>query len=349
MRFLKLLGAVAIAAGLVAIWTHRTPVVEAYLEPADTADGEAPRFDGLDVDVVRDEPTPSIYDRPRRSAAGEAPPALSFAPAPDARSIDLGADPDPAIEGGTASLWGAVRTADPTLVGLAADAVAPPERWPVAGAVVVIERITTGGTATVTVEADETGVFQLEGIRGGRYRIRAYVPSLATSGPADVVFVAAGADARHEPLLARAPRGPVVALVDGDTATPGQTWTIAATVATRHVDAEGRLVQRPVEGVIASISLAAPAPTPTTIDPESGEEVPPVEPGVVTVLSAPSVASDAAGAARWLLSCDAVGPVVVTVSASFDGRSDAASLQSDACSEVATTAAAAPVDGEPAP
>ncbi|MGH1505545.1 MAG: carboxypeptidase-like regulatory domain-containing protein [Acidimicrobiales bacterium] len=334
---MKLLGALAIAVGLVAGWTQREQVIGAYRPVDATAEANA-SFDGLDVTIERAEATPSVYERQRRSADSQPPPALSFAPAAADRSIGLGPDPDPAMEGGTASLWGAVRTDDPSLVGLSADAVPPPERWPVAGAVVVIERITTGGTSTVIVEADETGVFELEGIHGGRYRIRAHVPSVATSGAGRVVFVAAGADARHEPVIERAPLGPVVALVDGDTTTVGSPWTIAATVATRHVDAEGRIVHRPVVGVDATISLAAPAPTPTTIDPESGEPIEPETPGVVGVLSAPVVATDIAGAARWLLSCDAAGPVMVTVSATIDGRTDRTVTRSDGCQPTAEPA-----------
>jgi hypothetical protein len=156
---------------------------------------------------------------------------------------------------------------------------------PVAGAVVHLERLVEGGTATADASTAADGTWVAANVIGGRYRVRAYLPpELALVKPA--VFFLGGTEnkilditlTRYTGLVATASVAPTPPLVD-------EPANLVVRVAQQSVDAGG---------VVRSVGL-------------SGAAVQLVGSGLWRVESPnPSVTNDS-GDAEWQVRCRSAG------------------------------------------
>lgn len=257
MRVLKLAGLALIVFALVSMWNRRDWVTSAYLDDPEPIGFVA---DGVDLAF---EPV----------VLGPSPFAVASAPrTSDVVLPRLGSPSSGAavtVDGGNAVLTGMVYG---------------PE-GPVAGATVVVERFVGTSHGESRVQTDETGAWTLRGARGGAYRVRAFLPNVYVSPPAELLFVEANSGVSFSTLLG--PFQPVTSLGlhGGQERYPGQEQTIAIVATTTIVDQEGRLLVVPVAG------------TPVTFLLE----------GAATLLSSDVVITDAGGAARFRLRCDRIG------------------------------------------
>lgn len=69
--------------------------------------------------------------------------------------------------------------------------VAGPDNAPVPGAIVLVERFADGGVGTTNATAGDSGRATLNGIHGGRYRVRAWAPPDLTATESQVAFLSA--------------------------------------------------------------------------------------------------------------------------------------------------------------
>ncbi len=211
-------------------------------------------------------------------------PSLSLSTPPDIGTAPLGrlafVEPEveePLIAGGDSSLSG-------TVIGLADDDL---------GGVVLITRITDGGEAEISVPIQSDGSWESGSIRGGRYRIRAFVPALRASNESMVVFLS---DRQSRTLSLRVttpPQALVLEVVGPETPEVGSRSVIAITAGRQEVDAEGRSVLAPVFGLPVLVEFSP----------------------VVSLLSNNTALTDGGGAARFLVRCELSGTAAVTLSA----------------------------------
>jgi hypothetical protein len=124
---------------------------------------------------------------------------------------------------------------------------------PVPGAVVHVEHL-VDGAAPIDVAAGPDGRWDLPGIAGGRYRVRAFLaPSLAQTEP-DIFFLNDG-DQREENLTVSQFSGlTVLASVAPDPPLLKQPLTLAARVVARSVDADGIVQSAPVVNAAVTIT-----------------------------------------------------------------------------------------------
>lgn len=161
---------------------------------------------------------------------------------------------------------------------------------PVAGAVVHVERLVGDATATADVATGPEGTWTLAGVKGGRYRVRAWRPPDLVLLGGEVFFLAA-TEARVLNLVLERQAGlSVEAAIAPDPPPVGQAANLAVRVLQRAVDARGVVRTRPVPG--ASVQLLGH--------------------GRWTVVSANPTTTDAEGSARWQLRCEAAGPQPLT-------------------------------------
>ncbi len=160
-----------------------------------------------------------------------------------------------------------------------------PDGTPVAGATIRIERFTTAGQAVGETVSDEEGNWQATGLQAGRLRIRAFAPNLLASVD-PVVIVLSHTGSATIALQVRAPApSTTFELVGPPGVAIGTQATVAVVVSRELVDENGRLIQVPMTDQPLLMSVPAPA----------------------RVLSADLVTTDAGGAARYLVTCDAEG------------------------------------------
>ncbi len=166
---------------------------------------------------------------------------------------------------------------------------------PVAGAVVRLEHHGAAGTSSIDVPADELGMWELPSVTGGRWRVRAFVPDVFASVSPVVRFVGADYDPVLDLVVGPANTDPVLGWRGVPQMVIGEQGEVAVTVGRRRVDASGVIVVDPSPGV--AVTLTAPAP------------------GAARIL-VPSAVSLSTGAARFAISCDAIGATraVATVS-----------------------------------
>jgi hypothetical protein len=184
-----------------------------------------------------------------------------------------------------------------------------------AGATVRIERLAPGGFSTAVV-ADSEGRYELRGIPGGRYRVRAFrPPDLAQVEPA-VRFLAEPGEHRID-LEVGEFSGPVVrSSVAPDPPVLDQALNLVVQVGTRRVDGDGIVRVEPVPGLSVELSglgawqpAGATQPTTTTTAPRQG---PPFTTTTTTTVAESSASSlravtDGAGRVRFALVCRRTG------------------------------------------
>ncbi len=279
MRIVRFIVAIGFAAGLWSMWSARSWLLEAYQgdrEPTDL------RLDGVDLAFTTPDVDPSPFERLRAGRPTSSPVALNVSPQSGV--------PAPVIEGGSSTVSG-------TVIRPASGEPAPEPGAVVerdnSDIVVVVERHTSGGVARTTAAVEPDGTWMLEGVRGGRYRVRAFVPNQLSSGAATVTFLAQGQAAAIDLVLQPADPNPVLEFHAPPELVIAVDATVAVTVGRRVIDADGRTVQLPLPG--SSITFATAA-------------------GVVP-LSASTVIADSGGAGRLLLRCDVLGAHQITATA----------------------------------
>ncbi len=258
MRFVKLALSGVIVVSLAAMWSSRHTVVDAYETTPNTLQL---RLSGVDLAVAEAELSPSPYVAP-------AAPDTRDRPIPT-RSSTEAVEPTPlvATSGGDGRIAG-------TVVG--------PE-GPVAGAIVRVERHTTDGIGVLQAAADPEGLWSFDGLPGGRYRARAWVPGLMTTGRSEVTFLPDGGKADFAFSLWGVDPAPMLEFVHGGPIYHGGTGTVAVVVTSRTVDFDGIVVTTPVPSAAVSIEVS----------PD------------VTLASSPVQFTDPQGSARFVLACPA--------------------------------------------
>lgn len=193
---------------------------------------------------------------------------------------------------------------------------------PVPNAPVRVERLLGGAVAAADLVTLPDGTWELPGIRGGAYRVRAWrAPDLALVQPA---FIFIGAK-QVFPLELKIERyaGPfATAAVAPNPPVVGPPVNLAVQLSSRSVDERGFVVGVPLVGARATLSSAT---------------------GTWLAASANPTLTDANGRARWDMRCRAAGaqPLSVIV----DGAAAPLTLTLPPCVEPATT----PVPGTAPP
>jgi hypothetical protein len=182
----------------------------------------------------------------------------------------------------------------------------------IAGADVHVERVVDGSIGTADVSSQADGTWSLPGIQGGLYRVRAWrSPDLTLTRPTELYLAATdtkSVDLRVDTVAgkqvssAMAPSPPIIGV-------PAQ-LVVEATSST--VDGQGVMRQSPLPGV--SIELF-------------GD-------GQWSVTSSSSQTADGTGTARWLLTCEQLGPQPLSV---VVNSADVFPLALPPCSPVPTT------------
>ncbi len=167
------------------------------------------------------------------------------------------------------------------------------EGEPASGAVVRLERHTSTGVGVRDVIAGADGRFRARNLPGGRYRVRSWVPGVATMTSSDVFFLESDDAVSRSYELQLIDVEPRIEFVNGGTMTVGLTGTFGVVISRNEVDADGIVVTAPVSGVALSASF--------TDD--------------VTLLSAPATSTDGRGVAEFRMRClrPGTGRATVTV------------------------------------
>jgi len=213
-------------------------------------------------------------------------------PAPDTRaqSLDLAYEPPaapeakPVITGGRATLSGTVTLPD----------------GPAGGATIRLERHTAGGVAMADVTAGHDGTWKAAAVQGGRYRVRAWLKGQATMTGSTVFFL--GGDERR-PLdftLDPVDTTPRMSFSKKGDIYLGGTGTVAVSVKVRSVDDDGVAVTNGLAGAIITLAPTGSA----TLGPGTGAPVPG---------ASATVTADGDGVARFLLTCNTLGPSTAVV------------------------------------
>lgn len=151
-----------------------------------------------------------------------------------------GSAPPIPVYGGRASITGVVEGPD----------------GPVGGATVRIERWVGGRSGAITVQASEGGTFGARGLRGGRYRIRAWLEPSLTATESEVVFLDAdGGSANVTVTLTRFEGLRLQASLSVSAINVDDTATVRGLLTRAAVDSDGIVVGEGVPG--ARILLTA--------------------------------------------------------------------------------------------
>lgn len=300
MRWFRLAAGVVLVCIVVVTWQRRERVVEAYTDERPPVQID---FDGLDF---------SLANRPE---VGQSPLVVPVAPDTKATSLTPVAvtspQADPAgLPEGSMRLSGTVRNGG----------------VPVPFATVRLEHHRSnisGGSptiATAEVLADEFGQWIVEGVAGGRWRIRSFVPELLGSSGSVVQFLAARESTSIDLTVVEPDPRLVVDLVAQPTLLVGQQGAAAVTVGVRRVDAEGLLVIEPVPQATVTLTLGPGA--------------------VLRPLSAMSTTTNGAGAATFGFACETTGASMVTAAVN-------ASIAVSVPGGVQEPVGSDPIDGDP--
>lgn len=257
MRVIKLAFFVALLAAWWIGWNNRGSVIAAYIDDREPTELKLAGSDGA----------PELGD------SGPSPFMLAFV---DSAPSPTGFVPSPApvgsvtISGGTAELSGVV----------IADGGEP-----LGGASVLIERVTSSGLVAVSLTSAEDGTWAAEGLPGGRFRIRAFVPHTYRTADTAVLSLADGASRTDVALPVALPVEQTFLRIAGpEEIIVGTSGTVAVVASHHIVDEFGRLAEVPSPA--ASIGATV-----------SG----------VQLLSAGQGIADGVGAVRFLVMCEALG------------------------------------------
>jgi len=216
---------VVMALSLGLMWSERDFVMDAYRQDDD---GPAElRLSGVTLDFERTDIAPSPYVVHTASDTRRRPMSLLFT-APEIDPVEM--------VGGESQISGLVKV----------DSEAVP------GAVVRLERHTSVGTGVRDVIAGADGRFTARNLPGGRYRVRAWIPGLATMTESDVFFLEAEESISRAYFLQPVDLEPKVGFVNGGTMTVGLTGSFGVVINRTDVDQDGIVVTVPVTGVEVS-------------------------------------------------------------------------------------------------
>ncbi len=265
MRLLKLVLGVGIVAGLFGMWSERALVVDAYSVSSEDPTTDI-RLGGLDLTVTLSplEPTPYRID-PAPDTRG-VPVALAFRNGETANDANLIAPVS--MRGGASGLSGVVTG---------------PE-GPVEAAIVRIERHTTEGLASEEVTTDSLGRWSLQRVLGGRYRVRAWLAGRYTMTESHVFFLPDDQDKALDLVVDGVDSKIQMSFAAGGDIYLGLTGTVAVSVTTRSIDAQGFTVVSGVPGAIVTLAPTAEATA---------------QPSVVV--------ADTDGVARFVVRCEQLG------------------------------------------
>lgn len=245
------------------------------------------------------------------------PPPSTVAPAPTTVVPDFSAVDLPKVRGATTTTTISIGPGKAAFKGT----VIGPE-GPVPNAPVRVERLLGGAVAAADLVTLPDGTWELPGIRGGAYRVRAWrAPDLALVEPA-FIFIGARQVFPLELKLERYAGPFATAAVAPDPPVVGPPVNLVVQLNSRSVDDRGFVVAVPLVGSAATLSSAT---------------------GTWLAASANPTITDANGRARWDMRCRAAGaqPLAVTV----DGAAAPLPLTLPPCVESATT----PVPGATPP
>lgn len=179
----------------------------------------------------------------------------------------------------------------------------------VAGATVRVEHLLgRGEVLSQDVVSGADGRYVVQGIPGGRYRVRAFVPPALAVAEPEVRFIPAGQEAVFD--ITMADRRRVVATGSVSPAVPfvGDAVNLAIVVAIQAVDADGIVRSTPIPGFaveldgLGSWSLRRERSVRTPLQPR-------ISTTTTTVLPATTTAfTDGSGIVRYELQCDVGGP-----------------------------------------
>ena len=230
MRLLKVTLLGVIVAGLAMMWSSRDYVIDAYSRDDD--DALQVTFSGIDLDVGLSDVGPSPYLIPSaKDTRWAVMPALSPAVDPDQEV------PPVELNGGEARFAGTITN----------------DGEPVHGATIAIERLTSDGIGEVQVRSNAVGRWGLDGLQGGRYRVRSWVPGQMTSGASVVRFVADNTTEQFNFELDEIDPTPTIEFVHGGAIFQGSTGSVAVAVNRRAIDQNGVVVSAPINGWPVSV------------------------------------------------------------------------------------------------
>lgn len=259
-----------LAVMVVAVWQRREPVLEAYTEerpPVQFA------FDGLDFATgqrVDMGPSPLLVTAPS-DTADVALPLLLGPPEVAGEGLPIGS----VVFGGTVrDSLGPVPFATIRAEHHGVD--------PNGGSPVV---------SSIDVAADENGDWEVTGLGGGRWRVRAFVPEQLASTEPTVRFVAAGEAVRLDLAVAPPDAGLVLSVASPTSRELDEGATVAVSVGRRRIDTDGIVVIDPVPGASVEMVLGA---------------------SPLRAVSALIAVTDAGGNARFGVVCSAVGSTQAT-------------------------------------
>jgi hypothetical protein len=181
-----------------------------------------------------------------------------------------------------------------------------------AGATVLVERIVGAQSASLTTVTDSGGRWAIEGLVGGRYRLRAWrAPDVAVTQPA-IFFADAGTTASIDlvgqlvgPYEVSAAAAPTQVAVDDD-------LNVAFRLESRSVDAAGVIRTTPLAGIGVTVDSATNAS---------------LAPG-----SPPTRSTRADGQVQWTMRCSSPGALSVAISFGLEGgASDSRTFQLAQC------------------
>ena len=230
MDVLKVALFVVMAASLGLMWHERDAVVDAYRQ-----DDDGPvelRLSGVTLDFEKTDLPASPYVVHTAPDTRRRPMSLLFT-APTVDPVSM--------VGGESKISGVVRL----------------DAEPASGAIVRLERHTDDGVGTRDVLVGADGRFAARNLPGGRYRVRAWIPGVATMTESDVFFLNADeSTSRSYSLLAINP-DPRVGFVNGGTMTVGLTGSFGVAISRQQVDADGIVITVPVPTIEVSATFSA--------------------------------------------------------------------------------------------
>ncbi len=221
-----LFAVMALSLGL--MWHERDFVLDAYRQDDD---GPAElRLSGVTLDFEKTDIPASPYVVHTAPDTRRRPMSLLFT-APEVDPVEM--------VGGKSRISGSVQV----------------EGEPAPGAVVRLERHTSTGTGVRDLIVGADGRFRARKLPGGRYRVRAWIPGMATMTSSDVFFLEAEEAISRDYELQLIDLERRVEFVDGGTMTVGLTGSFGVAISRNDVDSDGIVVTAPVSGVEVSASF----------------------------------------------------------------------------------------------